>query len=508
MKTLFFLFVLCFLTLIVTWPLTLHLNNYIIDVNDGLLITWFLNWPLHANWRHFYDANIFFPYSNTYAFSETMLPQAFIGAPFVFLSGEPLLAYNVNFLLGFVLTAFSLFLLVQKMTKNDAAAFFASVLFTFSPIHLNYMAHLQLFNFWPVVFAIYFLWNEKYKTFSLFFLVSSLTTILNFYFLLLVCAIFFWKKLVNRANLFRALILGVILTAPFLAPYYLVTRQFHYVRPINDAIHFSLQLPDLANVSIYSRLNGLINQVPNHTPAYFGLIFLFLILFMVLKRGPKIFVWLWLAGSSFILALGPAFHFWPDTVRLGPLPGIPLPYTLLYFLIPGFSGLRTPSRWIILTVFALCVAISVSLTKRMNWKMALVLSLLVLLEVNFPFKYHQIPSVKDFPPEQVWLKTNYVGAPIIQFPIYGWFDGEKIGVETLREYYSTVHWHPMFNGYSGYSPTEWENKVKWLQKEFPSDETVKYLRDLHIKLILAPSPWQIPLKSVAEFPNTKVYELY
>ena len=495
---------------IITWPLITNLNSLIIDRVDGLLITWFLNWDIHVillgvkDWVDFYNANIFYPYKLTLAFSETMLPQALIGLPFVLLLKEPLLAYNISLILGLALTGFASYSLTKFLTKREAVSFFSGILFSFSTIHLNYMAHLQLFNFWPVVFAILFLLQNRRLLFIFFFALACLTTALNFYFLLtiIITYLFVAKK---RLMVIKSALGAIIVSVPFLLPYFFVSRQWHYARPISDAINFSLQFPDLANVSVMSRLSNFVFHQPG-TPAYFGAVFLVLIFLML--RKTKLNFWLIAAAASFILALGPALHVFRNTIHIGPLPFIPLPYTVLYYLLPGFSGFRTPSRWIILTAFSLCVAISIYFAKKITWRWAIILSALVILEVNFPFKYFRVPARADFPPEQIWLKDNYIGAPIIQFPIYGWFDGDKIGVETLREYYSTVHWHPMFNGYSGYSPTEWEEKVKWLQKNFPSTETIKYLADLRIKLVLAPSSWQIPLKSVADFPNTKIYEIY
>lgn len=541
----------CLLTILVTWPLILHLNNRIIDSHDGLLITWYLNWDLHAisggltNPGNFYNANIFFPFKNTLAFSDFMLPQALLAAPFVWLSSEPLVAYNLNFLLGFALTAFATYLLVEHLTRASKVSLLAGTLFAFSTIHLSYMAHIQLFNFYPVIFALLFLFQKRYKLFILFFLISSLTTALFLYFLLASIAIYllpivyetFRPKAGDGKKKFTgpaaATAIGAILSALFLLPYFLVSRQFSYVRPINDAIHFSLQFPDLANIGAASRLHSFLTPV-NSTPAYFGAVFLILLLVMLveLHQHPKtvppkevfknVDFWLIVAGISLILALGPALHVFRNTVHIGPLPAIPLPYAIFYYLVPGFSGFRTPSRWIILTAFALCIAIALHFQKRINGKTAAALIFLIILEINVPLSFSQVPSLKEFPPEQVWLKNNYVEAPIIQFPIYNWDDPSTssgqantrgFGLETLREYYSTTHWHPMYNGYSGFSPVSWEANVKWLQKNFPSEGSIKSLSQLGIKLVIAPHNWQDrirPLSAVElikEFPDNDIYLL-
>lgn len=505
-KNLNVLFLFTIFTIVVTWPLILNLNNSIIDKVDGLLITWIINWNIH---NFSFNTNIFFPYTNTLAFSEMFFTQSLIALPFVLMFKEPLMAYNINFLLGFVLTGFSVYLLVKYLTSDVKASLLAGIVFTFSTIHLNYMAHLQLFNFWPVVLAVYFLFQKKYKLFVLMFLVSTLTTVLFFYFLVLITVLwgFFDKKS------FMYLFFSCLITAPFLIPYYLVSRQFNYQRPITDAIHFSFQIPDLINVGNSSHLYNFVGKLSNDTPGYLGGVFMILAIGLIwnLRKiwgNKKARFFIILAAISFVLSLGPALHIFRNTIHVGPIPAIPLPYLIFYYVVPGFAGMRTPSRWLILMAFALIMSIAILLAKKIDVNKLIILAVLVIFEINLPLPYKKVPSLKEFPPEQVWLKNNYKGAPIVQFPIYGWWDNPGVEVETMREYYSTIHWHPMYNGYSGFSPKEWEERVQWLQKEFPSAETISYLKGKGIKLVLAPKDWKVNLNKIAEFDNTVIYEIY
>ncbi len=527
----FVLAILVLLTLVVTWPLILHLNSAIIDSHDGLLIAWYLNWDIHglSDITHFFNANIFYPYHNTLAFSDFMLPQALLVAPIVRVFGEPLLAYNLNFLLGFMLTGFSLYLLAAFITHDEKASILTAILFTFSTSHLSYMAHLQVFNFWPVILTVYFLPKKQYRLYVLFFVIATLTTALFLYFLLTILAAYLFflyqhnKLQIELKAIFVSTTIAGLIVLPFLLPYFWVSHQFGYSRPITDAIHFSLQFPDLANIGLASRLSTILPPAPDATPAYFGSVFLILLMVMFISIHRSKIVqpkeiwrnksfWLCIAAVSFILALGPALHIVRNTIHIGPLKGMPLPYFVFYYLVPGFAGFRTPSRWIILTAFSLAMAIAIHFSKKINLALLVLLSLLILLEVAFPFSYYTVPPVKDFPPEQVWLSKNYSGAAIIQFPIYNWSDS-GFGQETLREYYSTIHWHPMVNGYSGFSPQEWEDKVFYLQKNFPSPESINYLKTLKIELVLTPASWQeritnfSQLQLVATFPETNIYSL-
>lgn len=534
------------LTLLVTYPLIFHLNTLIIDRFDGLLITWILNWDLHAiaagfhdfhEWVNFFNANIFYPYKNTLAFSDYMIPQALLALPVVLVFKEPLLAYNLNFLFGFILTGVSLYYLVLSLTRDNKASLLVATLFTYSTIHLNYMTHLQLFNLWPVILAILFLITKHYKLYTLLLITAALTTVLDLYFILTIAALVFAFAQGRRRSVVAATGVGVIVLLPFLVPYLSVSHQFHYVRPINDAINFSLQLPDLVNISNINRFSTLFALSANTTPAYPGvtfMLFLVIIGFMLLRRfklykksvnqlflTKNLLIFTYLALVSFVLALGPALHLQRNTVHVGPLPGIPLPYIILYYLLPGFSAFRTPSRWIILTFLSLSLIIGLVLKGRISRTWVVVTVLAILAELQLPFKYATVPSVKSFPPEQKFLSTLNPDLPLIQFPIYNWSDLPKPGrpltdsfaEETLREYYSTIHFHRMFNGFSGFSPTLWQKRVFYLQKNFPSNDSIEMLGTLKVRLVLVPSSWQNRLKPynrltlVKTFPVTALYEL-
>lgn len=489
-------------------------NSLILDRFDGLLITWIINWNVHSlltSPLNYFNANIFFPYHNTLAFSDYHFLHGLIALPFVTLFGEPLLAYNINFFFGFVLTGWAMYLLCLQLTKDYRVSLLSGVLFCFSVIHLNYMVHLQLFSFYPVIFTLLFLVKKKYRLYCLFFVLSVLNMPLNLFFLLTIVPIFL---LFNRSQIkktFLATVISCVLIVPFLWPYLSVSKEFAYVRPIQDTIHFSLKYFDLWSIGPNSRLEVLLPSGMG-TPAFLGAVFLFLILWMGLTKLKAWFPLL-LALIAFILSFGPAFHIFANTVRVGILPAIPMPYLLLYYLVPGFSAFRTPSRWILLTAFALTVAIALQLKNKVSRTMVAILIVLIIAEIRMPIDFVTVPNVKQFPAEQVWLQTNRSDKAIIQFPIYNWSDQPEFGEETLRMYYSTIHYRPMFNGFSGFSPEEWQQQVFSWQKEFPSEKSVNEIKAKDIGLILVPIEWRTRMADlktvqlVAEFPNKLIYEI-
>ena len=371
-----FLYFLC-LSLVITWPLIFNLNRLIIDPIDGLLIDWIINWDIHSllnGWGGilgFYNANIFYPYHSTLAFSDLHLPEALIASPFVYFFKEPLLAYNVNFLAGYVLTGLVAFLLTKFLSASSRKAIVLATVFTFSTIHLNYQPHLQLFNIWPVILAIYGLLSQKYKLYVISSLVAILLSPLNLYFILFAATVCFLIFRSTRQKVVLYTFFLVCLVSPFLLPFYWVSKSFHYMRPITDAIHFSLQFPGLLTPGSASRLSEIVPLLTKTTPAFLGISFTLLILYLLYflfkcRKSKLVFANSILTMSvigaliSFVLSLGPALHIFENTVHLGPVPALPLPYLLFYYLIPGFSGFRTPSRWILLAALFLIMAIAVS----------------------------------------------------------------------------------------------------------------------------------------------------
>ena len=382
-----------------------------------------------------------------------MFPLALIISPFVKLFNEPLLAFNLSFLLALILTPYCFYLLTRSVL--------GSLIFTYSPIYFGYLTHIQVLNFWPVILAVYFLTSRRYQLLALTIPIAATTSALFLYFVLIVVII--QSIVIKSIRPIVTFIIGSILVLPFMLPYFSVSKTFNYVRPITDAIHNSVAPIDLV------------------TQFFPGLAFLYLVVIWLLKNRfrfkPDLYIWTGIV--SFILSLGPALHLVKNTIHLGLIPFIPLPYAIFYYLVPGFSGIRTPSRFMLLAFFAFTVYF---LTKLKITKFSyLLIIILLVVGLKVPIKYYEVPKI---PAVNFDLKDKYEGMPVAYFPIYGWFDELGVLEETTRMYFSTANWNPMFNGYSGFSPREWEDKVKWLQKNYPSSEAKNYLKSIGIKVII------------------------
>jgi hypothetical protein len=85
------------LTVFLTWPQAGRAGSRIGDHRDPWFSAWRLAWIAHAlqtDPGHLYDANIYFPELNTFAFSDAVLLQGVLGAPLMWAGWSPVLVYN------------------------------------------------------------------------------------------------------------------------------------------------------------------------------------------------------------------------------------------------------------------------------------------------------------------------------------------------------------------------------------------------------------------------------
>ena len=115
------------------------------DLGDPLLNCAVLKWnathiPLSTAWWSFPS---FAPLSGVTAFTEHLLGAYPVASPVIWLTGNPVLAYNLVLLLCFPLNGIATFALVRQLTGSAMAAFVAGLAFAFAPFHAEHLSHLQ-----------------------------------------------------------------------------------------------------------------------------------------------------------------------------------------------------------------------------------------------------------------------------------------------------------------------------------------------------------------------------
>ena len=133
--------------LLLTHPLSGSLGSALPgNLGDPLLNTWTLGWG--AQWlgggRPVWDAPIFHPHPDTFAYSEHLLGISLFVAPVYWLTGNAVLMYNVALLASFVLAGAGMYLLVKSLTGRRDVAIVMALAFACSPIRIAQIARLQM----------------------------------------------------------------------------------------------------------------------------------------------------------------------------------------------------------------------------------------------------------------------------------------------------------------------------------------------------------------------------
>ena len=140
-----------------TWPLVTdigHLSRN--DNGDAVLNEWIIAWVAHQAPRHpldLFQANIFHPEAGTLAYSEALLVQSAIAAPFLWLGASPVLASNLVVLSGFALTGWVMCLVVGRWTRDWSAGIAAGIVIAFNAHTESRIPHLQALHaeFLPLI---------------------------------------------------------------------------------------------------------------------------------------------------------------------------------------------------------------------------------------------------------------------------------------------------------------------------------------------------------------------
>lgn len=503
----------------ITYPLILNMGNFLPGWGDEMLITWILNWNVHAFLHQplqIFNANIYYPYQNTLAFSDAFFTSSLIALMPLFLFKEPAVAYNVNLLFTLTTLGFFTYFFARYVSKNHLAGMLSGTLVAFSTYTVTKVMHLQLISIqWiplSLLFFIRFLQKGRIVDFTLcavFFFLQTANSFLPGYFLVLcyvtIFVLFFIKKrtVFRRFLSFKVIAIMVVLFSLVLLiglPYFKVSKEFSYTRDVREAIHNANRLEYSFYASDQTKLRSLLEGIfyqklpgPYIYHGYLGFsitilgIGAFLYTATRWKRLQNIqksfFV---ISVSAFALSLGPALQ-WGGRVIKEPFI-IPLPYAFFYYVIPGFNGFRNSARWEMLTVFSLSVLVGLLFAQRIKKKIhqsvfVIIVCTLVILEFN-PYQYTLVPKQNDFPKVYGYTDKLQSDAAIIELPWYNWDMQPYANQEFLRMYYSTLHFQKMVNGISGFSPPSWQSQAHNFMREFPSQETIAYLSDINVQYII------------------------
>ena len=506
------------LTLLMTYPLSLHLAEALQDTSDFLLNLWITNWQVHQLFTsplQLFDTNIFYPYLNTLAYSEILFPNVLLSVPIFDLTDNPILTHNLMFLLSFILSAFGLYLLAYRLSGNRYAALIAGLVFAFSPYRASHFSQLPLLTMqWMPLALLYldrYLGRRKAKDgllFCAFFVAQSLSC---FYYALytglavaLYLLYFFglrWREISLSLILRLALLGGLIavLIVPFALPYFQVNRELGIERALSESVAFSLSMRHILKsqllpcwIALFLALLSFFLPAGGQSPSSLS------------RRGNAVF-YIILALFGLAMALGPPLRISKSLEW----PAFPMPYRFFFDYFPGFKATRDPGRFFSLTTLGLGVltalgtaglekVLALRLTQqRWQWTLRVGIFLLLL----YPLLSRSLAHVKvafierrdRLPPVYRWLAqqppTVIVELPLafrIGPPPVEPVDPSQVWPthNVLRyQYFSTYHWQESIDGYSSFVPPQ-HGQIDWEMEHFPSERAISLLQGLDVEYVI------------------------
>lgn len=505
-----------------TWPLITKMDTHVTPGQQPAMAVPYLNlWTLA--WNHqwirgetdsYWDANLFYPHQKTLAYSEPQFVTGVLTAPFVFIGGNTIFAYNaalLSFLWGAAMTAYALcwwFLgplekySTDKIQKKKhsvvrwSAAVTAGIFYGFHFYLFREMGVLQLLAtlFLPLTFLGIHRFFYQYRWSDAFLAsigyIGAWYTCAYYGIFLTVFVPCFVIRLGGRSLLYRKVLTKVIVTLillfvcliPLIYGMWSAKAAMGLDRPEFVVRDLSAVFKEYLKLPHHSWLYGNILGTEPRQSLFLGSVLLCLaslgvrtlfrakhnktgidakqLLQSRMHRYGKFY--LFMALLAFLLSLGMA---------LAPRPSMELgvyqflvwfsPYNLLYEFLPGFSSIRSPHRFYVFVVLFLAILAGygmlwLSQRVRPGWRQILVPLLMVVAIFELwpiPLRLVKVPrGVEELPGIYEHVSKLPPDSVLLELPIVIGQSERELEMDARSMYSSTFHRHPLVNGYSGFTP--------------------------------------------------------
>ena len=430
----------------------------------------------------------FYPHERTLAYTEPLIVPGVIGAPIRWLGGSPLLTYNVLLLLGLTLTALAMYALVVSWSGDHWGGLLAGALLAFSTTMLTRLPHLQILHFYWLPLACLALdrsLTRRRTSDAVWLGVCVLGAALTSGYLAVFVTFALVGALLARAKdwwgraragvLLRLGAAGAVTLAILLVimrPY----QDLQLRRPLTPeaasvgaALESYLSSAARVHYSLWSQ--PIFDRAPGIL--FPGVIALTLAAICLLSRrriAP--------AGTRRMLV---AIALVGVILSLGPLTPV---YVWIYHVVPPLQGLRSPSRFGIIALFALATlaGLGLSMVRQRaspNWRSVGSLGIIALAtmeSIHGPIDY---TPFEWNPPIYEALRAAEQG-PVVELPIYGQDNFHRNAAYLLA---STGHWRPLVNGFGGFRPPLY-HEMSQLIGTFPSLPAVVRLQALGVRHVV------------------------
>ncbi|BCJ59453.1 hypothetical protein [Micromonospora endophytica] len=526
------------LAVLMTWP-TLRYPQHTLphDYWDPSLQAWQMAWSGHillTDPAQLWHGNAFYPERWSFAFSDTLLgyaPAGMIGTG----PEAALVRYNIMFVLAHALATFGAYVLARQLGAGRIGSAVAGVSYAYAPWLLSQAGHLHVISNGGIPLALAMLarghgWSlrhgyrpERRRVGWVYagWLVAAWQLSLGFgiglpfaYVLagtVLVSVVVWYSKRIFRRvkrpfgqRLFAADVIGGLIFAGvgvlLSIPYFTVAHLHpHAERSIDDIAVFSPPISGFVTAPAESRVwGGLHEGARSILPWHPEMTLLPGFVLYALALGGLFFsIWklrhrlLLFAGVLVAMTLSMGTEFF----------GGRFTYVPLFEYLPGWSGIRTPSRlmlWALLLLGLLAAGAvgafaervrEISATRVPAWpnpwlRLATLVPLLLVIAEGTNTTPHPV-----VPPQPAAMRT--VDGPLLVLP-----SGQNHDQPVML--WSTTRFQQIVNGGSGFTPRQLD-EVRRVTMSFPDQTSIDYLRTLSVRNVLVlrdqvtGTPWEISI---------------
>lgn len=488
------------LTIVLTYPLPFNAGSTVVGSDaDTDLFIWTLAWNTHAFLSQplsIFDANIYYPFRHTLAYSENLIGSAFLAAPAIWLTGNPILALNAATLASVFLCGLGGFVLGRKIGLSPGAAFVCGFVYAFAPARFFRISQMHLTAVQWIPFALAYLHGyldtgrrRDLHLAAAFFTLQALSSGHGAVYLVAAAAVLlayrfaFVDPLRPLARLRDCGIAGLLLLAPaalLIVPYRQVQTEMGLRRVLGD----QAPTPESFLASPTHLQTFLLSLVPDA---------------QVMERASAILFPGFLTIALTLLAFVPASAARTDAGEDARLRHTRILYALLAILalilttgvvwpsiywLPGMNFIRVPSRFMILAMVALSVLAGFGVDRlrqlappRFAPVVPALAGVLLFFEfVSIPFG--RVPYAVTLPAADRWLNGQPKPFVVAEVPVRS-----SDRYQTAYMFHSMAHWQKTVHGYSGFRPPLHETLFRQLQR-FPDDEGIAHLRQLDVTYIV------------------------
>ena len=492
------------------------------DLGDPVLNLYFLEWgekKIAEGLDGFWDANFFFPATGVMTFADHLLGPAAMAVLFRQFWDNGVAAYNFLFCGSFVLSAATVAWVLRQAGASRPAAVIAGLMFAFSPYRSDQRAHLPMLLTQWIPLVLWY-WNRLLSApswrpaiaFCCFYVlhVTGGTYLAHLVHLALAIVLLMhwrdWRALLSPRSL--AVLLPVALVSGAVAwaifhPYVEVHRQLGLERSPEGIRFYGATVGSWLSVERRNYLLGGLRRLggPENnlfagfvTSGFAAAGALAMLRARRARRGPVLaraepgpdgerLLW-----NRALVAIGVFFF----------LLSFAWFYLPLSRVVPGLTGMRVPTRSYPFVSLALVALAAKGIDRLLDraprrftrglWVTAIGVVLLFELRSDMPWRRWPLPDT-DLGIYREIARRGDVRAvlhlPIVDNP---W--------DARYMYFSTLHWKPIANGYSGYLPATYVELRRRLREQPLDDETIDYLIGLGVTHVATHPPPLQPNKTV------------